>query len=166
MTAVPLALALGMFALAAQDVARGVIDPRSATPLDAGTMRDYPPTLDHQSGDEQRGFRFDLNRDGHPELIRAYGPKACGTGGCPMEIFDGLTRKVIGLPKGNPLWVFQTMINGWPVLGVYSHGSATSGSLETLVFDGKEYVTVSTVMLNGRDVTELFAKFAAAPRVR
>jgi hypothetical protein len=58
------------------------------------------------------------------------------------------------------------MINGWPTLGVYSHGSATSGSYSTFVFDGSRYIGVSSVYLHGESVEELFKRFRLTPKAR
>jgi hypothetical protein len=129
-------------------------------------LKQYVPTLDVPESDARNGFRFDLDGDGFADVVRTYGPSMCGTGGCFMEIFDGRTRNSLGHVFGHPVWVFPTTINGWPTLGVYSHGSATSGSYSTFVFDGRRYIAVSSVYLRGDSVEGLFKRFRVTTKVR
>ena len=161
-----LVMALGVFPSATQNLPKLAIDYDAATPLDAAILKQYPRTVDVPDSDARKGFRIDLNGDGQLDVVRTYGPGMCGTGGCFMEIFDGRTRNNLGAVFGHPLWVFTTTINGWPTLGVYSHGSATSGSYTTLVFDGRRYVEVSSVYLTGRSVDDLFKRFSLSTKAR
>ena len=159
-------IVLGIVAGAAQELPRLVIEHPAATPLDAATLKQYVPTLDIPESDARNGFRVDLNGDGHVDVVRTYGPSMCGTGGCFIEIFDGRTRNSLGHLFGYPVWVFQTAINGWPTLGVYSHSSATSGSYSTFVFDGSRYIGVSSVSVRGESVEELFKRFRLTTKAR
>jgi hypothetical protein len=108
------------------------------------------------------GTRKDLNNDGTPDLILRGSLTYCGTGGCALHVFDGKSGRKIGNLFGNPLLVHATVINGWPVLSIYSHGSATSGSYRTFVFDGRQYVQASSVMLYEESVIELFGRLPPA----
>lgn len=110
------------------------------------------------------GTRQDLNNDGVPDLILQGSLTYCGTGGCALHVFDGKSGRRIGNLFGNPLLVHATAINGWPVLSIYSHGSATSGSYSTFVFDGRQYVQASSVMLYEESVAELFGRFPPVAR--
>lgn len=139
--------------------------PASAQPTDVESLKIYPLYPDTLEGEGLRSFEFDLNEDGKKEFIRVFGPSLCGTGGCPYEIFDGLSKKRVGELFGNPVWIFKEKINGWPVLSVYSHGSAASGSYGTFVYDGKKYIGVSSVYLYQKSVEELFEKYKAVPKV-
>lgn len=164
-------LALVLVSLAATSLAQTQALPRvmetsAAKPMDAATLAQFPTTRDHVDGDDQRGFKVDLNGDGTAEFVRVFGPRACGTGGCPYEIFDGRTRKLVGDLFGNPVWIVPATINGWPTLGVYSHRSATSGSYQVMVFDGTRYSPVSTVLLEGPSVETLFSQYKSATPVR
>ena len=159
-------VAFGFLLSAAQELPRLVIEHPAATPLDAATLKQYASTLDIPESDARKGFRVDLNGDGHVDVVRTYGPSMCGTGGCFIEIFDGRTKNSLGHLFGHPLWVFPTAINGWPTLGVYSHGSATSGSYSTFVFDGRRYAAVSSVNLHGESVEELFRRFRPTTKAR
>ena len=138
---------------------------QSARPVPRETLDTYPTTLDRAEGEGLRAVHIDLNGDGRPEFIRVHGPSSCGTGGCPYEIYDGRTRKLVGDLFGDPVWVFPTRINGWVTLAVYSHASATSGSYSSVVFDGERYVTVSSVMLYDRSANELFQRYRSVPEV-
>ncbi|MGQ0621005.1 MAG: hypothetical protein ACT4QA_13955 [Panacagrimonas sp.] len=108
------------------------------------------------SADEIRGFRADLNGDGVKEYFIRSPELFCGTGGCGYEIFDGQSKHRIASLFGNPMFVHPRKINGWPVLTVYSHHNADSGSYTTYVFDGKAYVEASSVFLSGDSVRSLF----------
>lgn len=110
------------------------------------------------------GTRKDLNNDGTPDLILQGSLTYCGTGGCALHVFDGKSGRKIGDLFGNPLLVHATAINGWPVLSIYSHGSATSGSYSTFVFDGRQYVQANSVMLYEESVTELFGRLPPVAR--
>ena len=139
---------------------------QSGRPVPRETLDTYPSTLDRADGEGLRAVQIDLNGDGRPEFIRVHGPSACGTGGCPYDIFDGRTRRLVGHLFGDPVWVFPTRVNGWSTLTVYSHLSATSGSYSSMVFDGERYVTVSAVMLYDRSANELFQRYRSVPEVK
>jgi len=59
-------------------------------------------TLGYKVGDAPRGVRFDLNRDGVDDYIVVGSPELCGTGGCPLQLFDGKTDRNVGQAFGDP----------------------------------------------------------------
>jgi len=140
----------------------GFLNPNlaKAVPAEIATM--YLAPGNFVEGKDYQAIQADLNGDGKPEFIHVI-RSFCGTGGCPFEIFDGATKRGVGVVSGNPIWVFRTEINGWPVISAYSHGSATSGAYTSFVFNGSKYVEVASVILYGKSVTELFEKRQKVP---
>ncbi len=121
--------------------------------LDLKINEDDPNSDIDPELDSLRIIFVDLNQDGFDEHIVL---SVCGTGGCVNTIFDGISNNDIGTTFGEPTVVSDEVINGWPVLITYSHRSADSGILSTSVFDGKKYITVSSVMLYDKSVNEYF----------
>ena len=107
----------------------------------------------------------DLNGDGVDEWI-AYvaGPGACGTGGCPMQIFqqtdDGIEIKgqlsVVQLPVG----VFGTETDGWRDLAVTIGGGGAEYAVVKVPYSDPAYVsnpTVAPAERSGEDFTTVVA---------
>lgn len=117
-----------------------------------------PGTIGYSSATTVPGIWIDLNGDGIEDLVVRGSTDFCGSGGCQFFVLDGMSRKLLGSVFGSPLVVHSTKINGWPVLSIYSHGSASSGSYTTLVYDGQQYLKASSVYLYRESVTELFDK--------
>lgn len=111
------------------------------------------------------GAKVDLNGDGVLDFFVCSHETVCGSGGCQFEIIDGKTGAGVGSMFGNSIYVFERKINGWPIINVYSHGSATSGAFTCLVFDGKLYAETSSVYLYSESVKERFKKYKAVPRL-
>lgn len=111
------------------------------------------------------GFEVDLNDDSVPEHVLRGRQEDCGTGGCTLWIIDGKSKAPIASLFGRPLIVHSVKINGWPVLSIYAHQSATSGTLVTQVYDGTHYQEVSTVTLYDQSVSDLFKKLESAPTI-
>lgn len=92
----------------------------------------------------------DLNGDGVDEWM-AYvaGPGACGTGGCPMRIFqrtdDGIETKgqlsVVQLPVG----VFETSTDGWRDLAVTIGGGGAQYAVVKVPYTDPVYSSNPTV---------------------
>jgi hypothetical protein len=145
----------------------GFFSPTSAHPVSDAILKDFLPSPDLQDVlGTLGGIDYDLNGDEKKEFIRVYGPGLCGNGGCPYEIYDGANKKSVGTLFGSPVYVFLQKINDWPVLTVYSHSSAASGSYSTYVFDGKKYIRSSSVDLYDKAVDELFQKFKAVKEIK
>ncbi len=106
-----------------------------------------------------QGMVLDLNGDDIQDFMVIPDRKFCGTGGCPLDIYDGNLSRPIGRVFGSPVFVFNERINGFPVLHVYSHASARSGSYSVYVFDGQAYQSVSTVFLSDQSLEDLFKKY-------
>ena len=107
-----------------------------------------------------RGKEVDLNNDGVDDYVFVSPPILCGTGGCLWMMIDGASKEVIGQFFGNPVFMFENQINGFPVIHTYSHSSAQSGSYNGYVFDGTSYAHVSQVFLEGESVEELFEPYS------
>lgn len=95
--------------------------------------------------------RVDLSGDGRPELVaHVLGPMACGTGGCPLLIFQEpragrlelITR--MSLFK-DPLIVSETRHHGWKDLISRVRVDAAHGYYALLRFDGNSYPTNPSV---------------------
>jgi hypothetical protein len=126
-------------------------------PDEVGFEPDHPP-LD--SLDFHKCVQIDLDDDGIPEDLWVNG---CGTGGCGYEMHHGGSGEYIGDIFGDPVIVLKQRINGMPVLQTYSHASAGSGDFNCYVFDGKQYVRVSAVLLLGEAVDSLFQRLSGIP---
>jgi len=130
----------------------------SALQLRAGDLSPEPPHT-------FLGFEVDLNGDSSPEHILRGPPDRCGTGGCSIWVIDGKTKAHVASFFGRPLIVHATKINGWPVLSLYAHSSATSGTYSTHVYDGGRYRQVTSVTLYDQAVSDLFAKLESVPSI-
>ena len=104
-----------------------------------------------------RAVQVDLNADGVKENLFV---SLCGNGGCIFEIHDGLTGRHLGDLFGNPIMVRPEKINGMPIVESFSHQSADSGNFTCYVFDGKEYVTVTSVGLFDKSVEAFFSSIS------
>ena len=92
----------------------------------------------------------DLNGDGTEEWM-AYvaGPGACGTGGCPLRIFQqtesGIETKgelsVVQLPVG----VFDTSTDGWLDLAVTIGGGGAEYAVVKVTYSDPVYISNPTV---------------------
>lgn len=112
--------------------------------------------LGYQPGAAIRGFVVDLNGDGTADYILNYSRDVCGTN-CQYAVFDGHMHRSLGVVGGSLVYVRARRISGWPVINQYGHSSATSGYWSTLVFDGRKYVPVDDVLLQGASLDSLFA---------
>ena len=101
------------------------------------------------------GFLADLNRDGVQDYVFRYSRTACGTN-CEYALVDGRTHRALGTVGGTVMVVRPQLINGYPVIQNYGHSSADSGYWSTLVFDGRTYVGVATVYVEGTSQARLF----------
>ena len=99
--------------------------------------------------DPGRGVRYfynavDLNMDGIPEtLVYLVGSYVCGSGGCPVLIFQShkdqyhlLSRIVLAT---HPLLVSQQTTHGWRDLILYVAGSGIAGAYHVLKSSGSTY---------------------------
>jgi hypothetical protein len=107
--------------------------------------------------DPLEGIYVDLNGDGKKDIIQKI--SNCGTGGCSFFILDGASGQRVGDLFGSPFYVSNVMINGWPVLEGYHHLSGRSGAFSSYVYDGKNYIVASSVLLEGKSVEELFKHY-------
>jgi hypothetical protein len=102
------------------------------------------------------GFVLDLNGDRQNDYLVRANESLCGTGGCPYEIIEGSSNKSIGSIFGNPLIIDSKKIQGYSIIHTYGHSSVESGTFSTLVFDGGQYVEVSSIGLTSESLVELF----------
>ncbi|MCX6557072.1 MAG: hypothetical protein NTW95_06525 [Candidatus Aminicenantes bacterium] len=139
------------------------LDDSSMAPLPLPASGDIPDSLERlEYLDEAipNSFQKDLNSDGRVEYLIISAGSLCGTGGCPYILLDGKSLRRIGNFFGSPILVAAQKINSYPVIHVYSHASAGSGTFTTHVYDGHEYRAVSSVFLAGESVDALFKSFA------
>lgn len=111
----------------------------------------------------------DLNGDGVDEWM-AYvaGPGACGTGGCPMRIFqqtlDGIETKgqlsVVQLPVG----VFETSTNGWRDLAINIGGGGAEYAVVKVPYTDPVYSSNPTVA-PGEASSDEFTTVVAFPEM-
>jgi len=113
--------------------------------------------LEYDAADSVMGLVVDLDRDGVDDYVFQYSRNVCGTN-CQYQLIDGRTRRSLGLVGGSVVFVRATVVTGYPVINQYGHSSAESGYWSTLVFDGHEYVAVSTVWLSGEALERLFSE--------
>ncbi len=116
----------------------------------------------YETGDEIRGLVVDLNRDGVTDYILQYSREVCGTN-CQYALVDGSTRRSLGLVWGSVLYIGAQFINGYPVISQYGHSSADSGSWSTLVYDGRQYVSVGSLWLDGASLERVFEELKDVP---
>lgn len=137
-------------------------DTTRVLPIDVLSGKVSAEAIDNKKSLE--GIQVDLNGDGKKEVILKL--DMCGTGGCPMSIYDGASADLVGDLFGGRFFVSQTLINGWPILQVYSHGSASSGSFTCYVHDGKKYIQASSVYLYDKSVDQLFKNYETVPALK
>jgi len=165
-----LVLALTSLAVASSATAQGeawLFNAQSATPLS------LPDWLDGEalrlelgysdpSTTEISGFRADLNADATEDYVLRTSLDVCGTN-CEYLLVDGGTHDVLGRVGGSVIVVGPATINGYPVIRAYGHSSADSGRWSTSVFDGRSYVFVGSVELEGTSLTRLFETIGDLP---
>ena len=128
--------------------------------LEADSLLD---ALGYDSGAEVTGLVVDLNQDGADDYLFQFSTDMCGSN-CQWAIVDGTGRQFLGLVGGSVLFVGGQTVNGYPTIHAYGHSSADSGNWGTSVFDGREYVAVSWVWLEGEAVRRLFERLRDVPR--
>ena len=119
-------------------------------------------SYDIDSTEAIAGFLADLNRDGVQDYIFRHSRTGCGTN-CEYTLVDGRTNRTLGTVGGTVMVVRPQVINGYPVIQNYGHSSADSGYWSTLVFDGRAYVGVSTVYVEGPSQERLFETLRGIP---
>jgi hypothetical protein len=55
------------------------------------------------------------------------------------------------------------VVNGYPVIQSYGYSSADTGYWSTSVFDGRSYVSVNSIYLEGESLTQLFETLTEIP---
>jgi hypothetical protein len=88
--------------------------------------------------------RVDLNGDGTPEVVATVvGPFVCGTGGCPLLIFQERKGTLIPVTTMSlfkePLIVSERRSNGWKNLITRVRLDAARSTYAVLAFDGRSY---------------------------
>lgn len=96
-----------------------------------------------------KGLKIDINGDGVDDYIIMPEPMSCGNGGCEYTLIDGASGKLLGGTFGEPIYVMKRKINGQPVIIETKSMGADKVMVSTEVFDGKCYVTISSVYLQG-----------------
>lgn len=125
------------------------LDRDSGQPTDLTSIANKLRDLDHGPLTKAASLSVDINYDGANELIVKSNDGTCGTGGCFFSVFDGKTGRNLGEQFGGMLYFHEPLINGWPVLEVYGHSSAESGTFATWVMEGGRYLAVADVFLQG-----------------
>ena len=97
-----------------------------------------------------RAGNADLNGDGQDEwLAFVTGPGVCGSGGCPLRIFDesGEAPRLIGSISVTqmPIGLFDSETDGWRDLAVTVGGGGIEYSLARVPWDGEAYASNPTV---------------------
>lgn len=133
--------------------------------VDLRTLQVNARDLSPEPPESFLGFEVDMNGDSTPEHVLRGPSDRCGTVGCSIWILDGKTKALIAAMFGRPLIVHSAKINGWPVLSIYAHLSASSGTFSTLVYDGKRYQEITSVTLYDQAVSDLFTKLELAPTI-
>lgn len=108
------------------------------------------------------GFEADLDLDGTMDYVLRASLEVCGSN-CDYVLVDGSTRSTLGRVGGSVLFVGPMRINGYPILRMYGHSSADSGSWSTSVFDGQRYVSIGSVYLEGESLDRLFEERRDVP---
>jgi hypothetical protein len=102
----------------------------------------------------------DLNRDGFPDrLLR----RECGNSNCAFRIVDGATSQQVGEVEGSIIFVRARRLNQWPVVQTWVHMSAGSGLYSTWVYDGRQYVSLAQVPVEGEGLERLFQDLDKVP---
>jgi hypothetical protein len=94
--------------------------------------------------------RVDLNGDGTPEVVATVvGPFVCGTGGCPLLIFQERKGTLVPITTMSlfkePLIVSERRSNGWKNLITRVRLDAARSTYAVLPFDGRSYPTNPSV---------------------
>ncbi|WP_299193348.1 hypothetical protein [uncultured Erythrobacter sp.] len=91
-----------------------------------------------------RSGHADLNNDGQDEwLVSIVGPGVCGSGGCPLRIFqitqDGIeTKSKLSVTKW-PIGLYDSETNGWRDLAVAVGGGGLEYTIMKVPHDGTTY---------------------------
>ena len=137
-----------------------------AKPVTAAKIKTFHSHMDDEELDSLLGFDVDLNRDGKRDFIRVSGQRLCGTGGCQYQIFDGKSKKQVASLFGGSVWIHPIKTHGWPLLSIYSHSSAGSGTYYMMMFDGKKYTITSSIFLYEKSLDDLFEKYKDLPKIK
>jgi hypothetical protein len=94
--------------------------------------------------------RVDLSGDGTPEVVATVvGPFVCGTGGCPLLIFQERKGSLVPITTMSlfkePLIVSERRSNGWRNLISRVRLDAARSTYAVLAFDGRSYPTNPSV---------------------
>jgi len=94
--------------------------------------------------------RVDLNGDSTPEVVATVeGPMVCGTGGCPLLIFQERKGTLVPITTMSlfkePLIVSERRSNGWRNLITRVRLDAARSTYAVLAFDGRTYPTNPSV---------------------
>jgi hypothetical protein len=108
------------------------------------------------------GFLADLNRDGIQDYVFRFSRAVCGTN-CEYALVDGRTHGALGTVGGSVVVVRPPFINAYPVIQGYGHSSAEAGYWSTFIFDGRTYVAVATVYVEGLSQARLFETLQGVP---
>jgi hypothetical protein len=104
-------------------------------------------------GPPYRGLRVDLDGDGVPEYIVQSAPNLCGNGGCPYALFEGSRLRSL-----------EMIFGGLLVIHAYSHLSAVSATYTAFVYDGRRYVSRSSIEVSGLALEQLTEELRRVPR--
>jgi hypothetical protein len=115
-------------------------------------------------GPPYRGLRVDLDGDGVPEYIVQSAPNLCGNGGCPYALFEGSRLRSLGMIFGGLLVVRAAPPGAFPVIHAYSHLSAVSATYTAFVYDGRRYVSRSSIEVSGLALEQLTEELRRVPR--
>ena len=80
----------------------------------------------------------------------------CGAHNCAYALIDGKDEHQMGEVSGSAIYILDQKINGMPVITSYNQWGAEEGIYMCYVFDGKAYVPVSAIKLEGSSVKALF----------
>jgi len=119
-------------------------------------------SYDVDSTEAIAGFLADLNRDGIQDYVFRFSRAVCGTN-CEYALVDGRTHRALGTVGGTVVVARPPVINGYPIIQAYGHSSAEAGYWSTLVFDGRAYVAVATMYVEGPSQTRLFDTLRGMP---
>lgn len=106
------------------------------------------------------GAKVDLNGDGTVEEITR-GP--CGVTNCGFTIQGGRPLQQLAEIEGSILVIRAARLNSWPILHSYAHLSANEGILDVWVHDGRRFVSVASIRLQGADVERVLAPLQGLP---
>jgi hypothetical protein len=120
--------------------------------------------LGYEPGEQLAGFRLDLNGDSVPDLVLRFSRNVCGTN-CQYALVDARTRRTLGVVGGTVIVIHTKLLNAYPVIDCYGHSSAESGYWSSWVYDGHEYVAVSSVYVEGESQAKSFEAIRDVPSV-